>query len=157
MEFEAPDFCLGEAWLGTRLAAQGWAQGAGYFGEIERVGKPSAAILPVFFGRRAACLVDRQGFDVMKELNPQVGSKLVTLEVSEPIAGCVICTGNFEWAVPAFKQVLVHALSELHREPAGQQILALFKIDQLVAFQESQLDTVRALRSACAPPAGGKQ
>jgi hypothetical protein len=36
----------------------------------------------------------------------------------------------------------------LHQEPAGQQILTLFKVDRLAPFQENQLDTVRKLRGA---------
>ena len=41
----------------------------------------------------------------------------------------------------------IHSLSELHLDPAGRQICTLFKIDRMVPFEDSQLDTLRKLRA----------
>ena len=39
------------------------------------------------------------------------------------------------------------ALKELDQDPAGQQICALFRIDRMVPFEDTQLDTTRKLRA----------
>jgi phosphonate transport system substrate-binding protein len=44
--------------------------------------------------------------------------------------------------------MLLAELGELHLEPAGRQILSLFKINQLLPFQEAHLATVRELWSS---------
>ena len=43
--------------------------------------------------------------------------------------------------------VLGGSLAELHLEPAGQQILTLFKISKLVSFEEWHFETVKKLRA----------
>lgn len=48
----------------------------------------------------------------------------------------------------AHKEDTVRALAELHVEPAGRQILTLFKVAKLVPFQEQHMDTVRKLRGS---------
>jgi hypothetical protein len=112
---------------------------------MESVGKPSAAVLPVFFGKKQACVVDESGFDVMTELNPQVGKGLQTVAVSEPLVDGVLCLNSSGWSSETYKQDVIKALGELHLEPAGQQILTLFKTDQLIPFQEKYLETARNL------------
>jgi hypothetical protein len=37
-------------------------------------------------------------------------------------------------------------LLQLHLEPAGRQVLTLFKVDRMVPFKPGSLDTVRRLR-----------
>jgi hypothetical protein len=106
-----------------------------------------SAVLPVFFGKKDACLVDDAGFQVMNELNLQVGKALQTVTISEPYVDGIVCLRNEGWPSAAQKQDVIDALAELHQEPAGQQILTLFKIGQLVPFEEKQLDTVKRLRA----------
>jgi phosphonate transport system substrate-binding protein len=103
-------------------------------------------VLPVFFGNRDACLVDEPGFEVMKELNPQVGRGVQVFKASELLADALICLRGSTWSSEQFKGDLIKILGELHAEPVGQQILTLFKVSQLLPFEEKQLDTVRKLR-----------
>jgi len=136
---------MGQPWLETLLLVNGFGTQERFFGKIEIVGKPSLAVLPVFFGNKHACLVDMLGFDVMKELNPQIGFKLQVIATSEPYIDDVICLSEKGWTSEKHKRDVIQSMTELHLEPSGQQILALFKTAKLVPFQEAQLDTVKKL------------
>jgi phosphonate transport system substrate-binding protein len=142
-----PDVSVGHAWLQALTRAQGADSPKDFFRTIDYVSRPTAAVLPVFFGKQDACLVDNVSFDLMKELNPQVGSQLFPILTSEPLIGAVICVSEANWSSPDFRPALIHELANLHLDPAGRQILNLFRMDQLVPFEESQLEAVRALVS----------
>jgi hypothetical protein len=148
IEFAVAGANLGPHWLETVLLTNRLGTQATFFGGVETVGKPSTAVLPVFFGKRDACLVDEAGFQVMNELNPQVGRELQVVMTSEPLVDAVICLGTAGWSSERYRHDLIQGLAELHLDPAGQQILTLFKVNQLILFQESQLDTVTRLRRA---------
>ena len=139
---------MGRFWLESLLRTNRLGTHETFFGRAESVGKTSAAVLPVFFGKKDACLVDEKGFDIMKELNPQVGKKVQAVAVSDTFVDGLLCLSNSGWASETFKRDLIQALGELHLEPAGQQILTLFKFDQLIPYEEGYLDTVKRLRTA---------
>jgi phosphonate transport system substrate-binding protein len=147
VQVEAASGHVGKHWLNTLLLANGFGSQETFFNGVEVVGKPSAAVLPVFFGKKPACFVDEPSFETMRELNPQVGRDLQVVAVSERFADIILCLSNSGWAAEKSKADTMTALSELHLEPAGQQILILFKIDKLVPFEEQQLDTVKKLRA----------
>jgi len=75
----------------------------------------------------------------MKELNPQVGRDLQVVAVSDSLADIVLCLNNRGWTTEKSKADTMTALRELHLEPAGQQILTLFKIDQLIPSRKGSL------------------
>jgi phosphonate transport system substrate-binding protein len=92
-------------------------------------------------------MVTQSSFDVMRELNPQIGKDLQELASSELFTDIVICLSHDDWTSDQGKADLTKALGELHLEPAGQQILSLFKINQLIPFEEPYLDSVRKLQA----------
>lgn len=147
VELDSANANLGRPWLETLLLEHGLGTPESFFGAVEVVSKASAAVLPVFFGKKHACLVDQSGFEVMKELNPQVGKSLRVVAISETFVNNIICLSETGWSAEQYKADVVQALGELHLEPAGQQILMLFKSDRLLPFQEDYLDTVRRLRA----------
>jgi phosphonate transport system substrate-binding protein len=147
LELEVASANVGRAWLDTRLLSERLGTQRTFFERVEVVGKPTAAVLPVFFGKKPACVVDEPSFEVMTELNPQVGQALQAVAVSESFADVVVCLREDGWATEKSKSNTVEALSELHLNPVGQQICTLFKIDRMVPFQETQLDTIRSLRT----------
>jgi phosphonate transport system substrate-binding protein len=103
-------------------------------------------VLPVFFRQTDACLVDRQGFDTMCELNPQLGKQLRTLASSPRLITMVFC---FRSAYsPPVKNEIVRAMEELYTTPAGQQILTVFQIDKMQIASDSDLDSARELLDA---------
>ena len=136
-----------QGWLDTLLATNRLGPQERFFGSLEIVGKPSAAVLSVFFGKKSACVVDESSFKIMKELNPQVGMALQVVASSEKFADVVICIGNSGWPSDAVKAETIQALADLPQDPAGHQILTLFKIDQMVPFRDEYLDTIRQLQA----------
>ena len=147
LKLETTNASTGIFWFETLLQTKNLGASRSFLGSLETVGKPSAALLPVFFGKKDACLVTQSSFDVVRELNPQIGKDLQELASSELFTDIVICLSHDDWTSDKGKADLTKALGELHLEPAGQQILSLFKINQLIPFEEPYLDSVRKLQA----------
>lgn len=139
---------LGLPWIETRVRTAGFGTAARFFGRVQVVPKASAAVLPVYFGQKSACVVDTEGLDLMKELNPQVGQALRAIESSEPMANGVVCLRREGWSAARHREDVRASLADLDRDPAGQQILTLFKASRLVPFDPAGLLSVRDLRAA---------
>ena len=104
-----------------------------------------AAVLPVFFGQADACVVDASSFQVMCELNPQIGKILEVERHSQPYLETVICIHDrFE----RNRETLIEGLRGLHEEANGRQILLVFKIARLVPFYVDAVESVRELHPA---------
>lgn len=146
-ELEASGVNLGLPWLETLLLGNGLGTQTQFFGSVEMVRRPSGAVLPVFFGKKQACVVDESGYEVMKELNPQVGRQLQVIATSDLYANSLICLTHSGWTSPDYKKTVIENLAGIHKEPSGQQILTLFKTGRLIPFEEPHLDTVRKLRN----------
>jgi hypothetical protein len=145
---EVASYNVGKTWLDTRLLTEGLETQEMFFGGQKVVAKPTSAILPVFFGKAAACMVDGPSFAVMTELNPQVGERLQTVAVSDTFADVVVCLSENYWSCAKDKIDTIQSMTDLGQDPLGQQICTMFKIDGMVPFQDSQLDTLRKLRAS---------
>ena len=88
----------------------------------------------------------------MSELNPQVGSNLVILAVSEPYVATITCLSKSGWNSARARQDVIDAIAELHLEPNGRQVLTMFKLEQVVPFKEEYLDSARKLRATVEIP-----
>jgi len=137
---------LSRAWLDYLLLTRQCGTQAEFFGKIEPVVKPASAVLPVFFGSKPACLVDRTTFALMAELNPQVGRDLAVIAVSDPYVENVTCVCREGWPSQKSLDDLILGMERLQFEPAGQQVLQLFKVDRLVPFKDEYLDSARKLQ-----------
>jgi phosphonate transport system substrate-binding protein len=136
---------LASIWLDTIAFEAGVGSAESFFGSIEVVSRPNTAVLPVFFGRADACVVDEESLAVACELNPQLRSKLATIAQSAPLLDSLVCLNRIGWLSEEYREDLRQTLSELHLEPSGRQILTLFHIDRLVPFKREMLDTVTEL------------
>lgn len=135
---------LSRAWMADVLRQAGLGTLNDFSPIVEDANKPSAAILPVYFGKADACVVDAESFTVMKELNPQIGQALEAGRTSTPYLETIICVrGDYV----KNRAELIEGLAELHEEASGRQILLVFKVDRLVPFENRALDTVRELRA----------
>ncbi len=131
-------------WLQVEQLEAGWGDLASHWGRIEGNNKLSKVILPVFFGQADACLVTRSGFEVMAELNPQVGQQLVPIATSGPvIASVFFFRGSYTSRnVDRVIDIFTHA----SEDAAAQQILTLFQQDRLsVGTQEDLAPTLHLL------------
>ncbi|MCF3649198.1 phosphate/phosphite/phosphonate ABC transporter substrate-binding protein [Synoicihabitans lomoniglobus] len=143
-------------WLNVLVAENGLGAIPRHFGAVHHATKPSRVILPVFFGTKAACLVDAPSLELMGELNPQVLRSLQTIARSELLADVVICVGDRGWPTAKHRTDTIDAIAGLAETSAGRQIMTLFKIDQILPYEPDYLDSVQSLlaRSAALRPEG---
>jgi ABC-type phosphate/phosphonate transport system substrate-binding protein len=134
---------LGKIWLENILMGKGFASLDAFFGKVSLIHKPSQALLPVFFRQADACLINRDGFETMVELNPQLKRDLRVIAQSPSGTASVICIRSSY--KPSLRQILIESLRDLHVEPKGQQILTLFKVEKLIPFEPSYLESARQL------------
>lgn len=133
---------LGERWLENELRARELPAPDGFFRRVETAEKPTGALLPVFFGKRPACIVGGKSFDTAAELNPQLRRRLTPLLVSPDIVGSVICVWGGNWT---HKEDLLDALRDLHQSIEGQQILGVFRTERLVPYEPVLFQGVKAI------------
>lgn len=120
-----------ELWLDTLLLEQGKESLTDYFSNITVKPKSSSAVHAVFFRTADACLVTKRNFDLITELNPQIGRDLVAIEVSPELVPAVVCMrASYD---TASKQDLSKALLSLHETIRGQNMLGFFNSDKMVA------------------------
>ncbi|MCU0588795.1 MAG: phosphate/phosphite/phosphonate ABC transporter substrate-binding protein [Syntrophobacteraceae bacterium] len=153
-----PRASLAPVWLDLLLARKGLRASMEFFDRVDRASKIPNVVLPVFFRKIDACLVHRSGFEVMTELNPQVGKQLVIIASSEPLVPAVFCF-RADYS-PSFKEQLLAGLRDLHATPAGQQVLTVFRSERMEerppSVMQSALDLLAAHRLAFPPPTGRK-
>jgi phosphonate transport system substrate-binding protein len=141
--FSNPRMSLADAWLEVLLREHGHLAADRHFAVRTSRNKLSAVILPVFFRAVDACLVTRDGFEIMSELNPQVGRQLRAIEVSEVFSPfIVVFRGDYD---SRHQEAVYHALEHIHETPAGQQILNVFQFERLEPGPVSRLDSALAL------------
>ena len=141
--FDNPRCSLAIPWVEVLLSEQGIGSAEEFFGRVVPTLKLSAVVLPVFFGQEKACLVTRDGFQTMAELNPQVGRELRVLAESPSLIPMVsYFRRDF---TPSFRQELIDAVRNLHASSAGKQILNLMQGDGVVDLLPSALDGTREL------------
>ena len=137
---------LARPWLEVLLGQGNLGTKETFFRKVEIVPKGSAAVLPVFFGKTQACVVDRIAFQVMSDLNPQVGLQLQTVATSPLYVSSILCLSRKGWPSEQYREDISLVLRDLHLEPAGRQILMLFKVERLEPFNENDLASLRELR-----------
>jgi len=120
---------LARLWLDMLLDQENLGPSNDFFGEIASTTKITKAVLPVFFRQTDACLVSRNGFETMVELNPQVGQQLKVLAVSP---GYVPTAFFFRkgYASP-IREEIMGEITRWHLDPIARQILRIFKVDRL--------------------------
>jgi phosphonate transport system substrate-binding protein len=105
--------------------------------------KPTQVLLPVFFGKADACILTRNAFQVMGELNPQVAKQLKILAVSKKIVSGLSC---FRRNAPEeLTRLIADKATMSEKDPAFQQVMALFRTGVIVEQGGAVLQDTRAL------------
>lgn len=139
----SPHCSLALPWVEVLLARQGVSSAEAFFGRLSRAAKLPAVVLPVFFKQADACIVTRDGYQTMVDLNPQVGRELRVLAAS---SGLVPLLAFFRRDFrPYFRNDLIHSMLTLDESPAGRQIQNLMKGDAMVVIPPAALESTRAL------------
>lgn len=134
---------LGLIWLETLLAESRLGRAAGFFGSVEIGYRASACILPLFFGKIDACVVDAGNWESMSELNPQLGRLRVMARSEALLEGLV--------AMPIqphpYQSELIESILNLHKTAAGAQLDLIFKTGALTRVGREPFEPVRVLCS----------
>jgi ABC-type phosphate/phosphonate transport system substrate-binding protein len=139
---------LGGPWLEELLGKQALAPPEMFFSRVTPVIKTSQTVLPVFFHQSDACVVTRQGFALMGELNPQVTKQLRVLATSPQLVPHLTCfRAGFD---PSLKEKIVAAVTEANNTTAGRQLMTIFQYDRIEERPLSKLQSTRELLAACA-------
>lgn len=133
----------GQLYLNTLLLSNGLSELEQFFLEIQETESFSKAGLSVFFQKADVCLIMEATFEIMIELNPQVGKQLRILDRSPELANGVFFF--YRHLSQDIKDILVKRILNLETSVSGRQILMLYKIDRLIQFELSDLDSVKAL------------
>jgi ABC transporter, phosphonate, periplasmic substrate-binding protein len=133
---------LAQVWLDVLLHERGLGSRA-MLGGVAVALTPSQAVLPVFFGKRDACVVTRDAWKLLGELNPQVETQLRPIAVSQPLVSglAIFRRGIEDWK----KQKILKVITSTQRTASFQQVLTLYKITNVVVQPPSVLDSTRAL------------
>jgi phosphonate transport system substrate-binding protein len=137
---------LSAPWLDILLAEERLGPKEAFFRKVEVVQKPTAAVLPVFFGNRQACVVDRGAYAIMAELNPQISTTLQVVASSTPYLNSITCISREGWPSEQIRNEFKTALKDLHLTPEGRLILLIFKADRIEPFTDQFLKSISELR-----------
>ncbi len=134
---------LAAVWLETLLLEDTLGPAGNFWGKTVQSGKLARVVLPVFFRQIDACIVTREGFRTMSELNPQVGRQLKVLAHSAALVPTVFCF-RADLLSP-FRDNLIAGIGRFADSPAGRQTLTLFQSDHLEVRPVAELDAACAL------------
>lgn len=132
-----------DLWLNTLLMQKGIAAPQRFFRANRIVLNPSAAVMPVFFGKADACIVSKRSLKIMAEMNPQLQRELIIIEESPPIPNCIIAFRK--GIISSRKELFRKILSTLDKSTEGQQLLTMFRMTRLVPFEHLYLIPVEKL------------
>lgn len=133
----------GNFYVNTVLLKNGQPESDRFFSSISETKNFSQAVLEVFFRKGDACLTTTTVFETMVELNPQVGKQLAIIERSSAFANPVLFFHKL--LPPDTKKLITETFLNFETSVYGQQFLLLHKIDRLIQFDPSDLDSLREL------------
>ena len=138
------NYSIPNMWLGYLLNRYKLPMPNKYFSEIKGSDKESQLILSVFFEQINACIVTKNSYNLMTELNPQVGKRLKILEASPDLIQTVTAfTKNFK--NEEHRKLIIKAAEQLNSYPGGKQLLTLMNTDQVISFRKEYTDNVNTL------------
>jgi ABC-type phosphate/phosphonate transport system substrate-binding protein len=132
---------LAGPWLEVLLGKEAMGPPEKFFSRITRPVKVSEAALPVFFHQGDACVITRQGFELMGELNPQVTNQIRVVATSPRLVPHLTCfRASFD---AVLKEKVAAAVTEANTTAAGKQLLMIFQCDRI---EERPISILRSTR-----------
>ncbi|MGE5498255.1 MAG: PhnD/SsuA/transferrin family substrate-binding protein [Syntrophothermus sp.] len=116
------------------------------FAGISEGKSESQIIMSVFFGQLNACLVTKNAFDLMAELNPQIGMQMKVLAKSPGFVRSVSSFTN-KFMKTTFHKNLEEGIWKVASYPAGRQLFTLMRTDKVIPYKEEYMDGVKNLLS----------
>lgn len=107
-------------------------------GEIQRLPNNNQALMRLFFGKADAALLYRYGYELAREMNPQVARKVAGVVAELPLKGLYYAFYSAK-VDKAFRQRTLRVIPTLHQYPRGRQLLDVFKMDHLDIAEPAEL------------------
>ncbi|GAK60627.1 ABC-type phosphate/phosphonate transport system periplasmic component-like protein [Candidatus Vecturithrix granuli] len=137
------DDAAGTLYLNTLLLKHGQPDLSACFEEVKESPSFSQVALGVFFKKGGVGVTTKSVFDTMVDLNPQLGKQLTILATSPELANGIFFF--HKQVSPELKTLLLKHILNLQATSYGQQILLLYKIDDVAQFEPADLDSVKTL------------
>ncbi len=131
-------------WLDLLLFKNHLARKEEYFKYIEPSMSESKSIMEVFFGKLDVGLVPQSSFELMCELNPQIGQQLTIIEKSPIYTNGIVCFTNVLKDTKA-RNDLRNKIGIVSDYYSGKQMLKLMKIDNIIPYKKIYLAPFREL------------
>ena len=140
---QGPNYSLAEFWLENIVTQSGGENIESFFASRTKAFRPGEVVLPVFFKKIDACVIAKENWEAMAEMNPQLGEHLKVVAESKNVIGNMIAFHrDFE---AEGKEEFIQQMLRFHESKAGNQLLTLSRAKRMVAYQTEWLDGVRAL------------
>ena len=134
---------LAEMWLETNLLENFQQMSTQYFNKIDFVESSSKAMINLFFKNYDACIVNTYSFEILSEMNPQMREQIVAIDISEGLLPTVTVLVNSD--DKTFNDYVTDYSLNLPNETHSKQMLALFRINEIILYEDKYLDNVRKL------------
>lgn len=128
---------LAEMWIATEINSKLDNYNT-FFSEVNKLDKPAQVMLPVFFKQADACILPKQSYRTLIELNPQLQNELVVIKESPVFVNSIMCW-NYSMDKSLIEPLLL-AISNIPNTGSGKQILTLFKSDGIIEYDEKYLE-----------------
>lgn len=129
------------AFTATLLAENHLGSTGAFFESFESTIKLANCVLQLFFEKIQACVVDAHDWELLKELNPQLGKKLKILAQSEPVLDGVVA---FTKVPMPYRERILASLLQMHKDPLGYQVISALRSGPLIPYRPEFLDSTRA-------------
>lgn len=134
---------LSKLWLDTRIPVEGFPQSDFFFTEIRRVKKPNRAVIPVFFNQADACVVTQNAFDILNDLNPQIGRRLKVLFRSKGLVRMMVCAT--QKPNPKDIEAFVKESVNIEHNPDTQQAMTIIQMKRFLQVNPGDLEATQKL------------
>lgn len=108
------------------------------FADIQRLPNNNQAVMRLFFGKADVALVYRYGYELSREMNPQLEQKAGHVVLEVPFSGMFYSFFSNK-VDPVLRAHAVKLIPTLHTYPRGRQLLDIFKMDHLEVASPQEL------------------
>ena len=108
------------------------------FSEIQRLPTNNQAVMRLFFDKADVALVYRYGYELSRDMNPQLSQKIGQVVAEVPFTGMYYAFFSIK-VDAALRERAVKLIPTLHTYPRGRQLLDIFKMDHLEVASPQEL------------------
>jgi ABC-type phosphate/phosphonate transport system substrate-binding protein len=130
-------------WFESLLAREGLPEMKYFLGSTREMNKASQGIMALFFRQVDAAITLRSVFEIMTQLNPQIGQDLAVIVKSESYLGTISCLHkNLD---KDLRQIILERAVKLHEAPNLKQMFTLLQTERIVHFRPDHLENLLEL------------